>query len=179
MKKKRTGLVAVAAVLAALAVAGCVTTPEPFFASPDDGRKAKGGHNSDLRLIAKDEEVAGYFDVVDHRWPPGSKGDMHVHAFDTFYFVLEGTVTVDYGDYQRTGGPGSLFFNPKGVPHAHIDSGGKGMRMLLLYVGGFGDGMDVMLDAVAQVDPKDPEYGAKISAIVKNIGKTWPVQASQ
>ena len=99
---------------------------------------------------------------------------MHVHSFDAFYFVLEGAVTVDYGDHTRTGSAGSLFFHPKGVPHAHKDATGNGFRMLLLYAPSFGDGMDKVLDAMEELDPKDPDFGAKSSEVLKAVGGTGP-----
>jgi hypothetical protein len=46
--------------------------------------------------------------------------------------------------------------------------------MLLLYAPSFGDGMDRLLDAMAQLDPNDPDFGAKTGQVLKDIGKTQP-----
>ncbi len=163
-----------ASLLAFLTVFGCATTGQTFFASQEDGRRAMAGGGSNLRLIANSEDVGGYFDVVEHTWPPGAVGNMHVHDFDAFYFVLDGTVTVDYGDRTFTGSPGSLFFHPKGVPHSHRDASGEGFTMLLLYAPGFGEGMNKLLDEMSKLDPKDPDFGAQSSQVLKSVGKTEP-----
>lgn len=168
----RIGVLAAMATLVVLY--GCATTSDPFFASQDDGRRAMAGGGSQLRLVATSEEVGGYFDVVDHRWPPGAGTNMHVHEFDAFYYVLEGAITVDYEDYTRSGAAGSLFYHPRGVAHQVSDASGNGFRMLLLYAPGFGDGMDKLLDAMAQLEPGDPNFGGQTAEVLKNVGKTQP-----
>ena len=179
MEKTRTrlrmrALAVPAAMLAVLAVIGCATPGELFFASPTDGRNARAGGGSQLRLVATSAEVGGHFDIVDHAWPPGGATNMHVHEFDAFYFVAEGAITVDYGDHTRTGSAGSVFYHPKGVAHAAKDATGNGFRLILLYAPSFGDGMDKLLDAMSELDPKDPDFGAKTSEVLKTVGRTQP-----
>ena len=49
--------------------------------------------------------------------PSGAGPSLHVHAFDQFYFVLEGTLNVQIGFDEYTVGPNTLVVLPAGVPH--------------------------------------------------------------
>jgi mannose-6-phosphate isomerase-like protein (cupin superfamily) len=52
------------------------------------------------------------------RMEPGASGPpWHVHEFDQFYFVLDGTLSVDVALQHHEVGPGSLIVLPAGVPH--------------------------------------------------------------
>lgn len=61
------------------------------------------------------EHVTAYLAELE----PGSAGPAtHVHEFDQFYFVLEGTLQVTVGLAEHSVGPNSLVVIPAGVPHS-------------------------------------------------------------
>lgn len=56
--------------------------------------------------------------VIVCRSPAGSGGpDTHVHDCDQFYYVLDGTMNVVFGETEYTAEPGSLVFIPQGTAH--------------------------------------------------------------
>lgn len=55
---------------------------------------------------------------------PGAAGPgTHVHAFDQYYFVLEGALTIDVALEHHTVGAGTLVVLPAGVPHRQYNAG--------------------------------------------------------
>src|SRR5579884_944824 len=56
--------------------------------------------------------------------PAGGGGrDLHIHAFDQFYFIISGTMKLQIGTEQHTAGPLSLVVLPAGVPHKNWNEG--------------------------------------------------------
>ena len=49
--------------------------------------------------------------------PSGAGPQLHIHDFDQFYFVLEGTLNVQIGFDEHAVGPNTLVVLPAGVPH--------------------------------------------------------------
>jgi mannose-6-phosphate isomerase-like protein (cupin superfamily) len=66
--------------------------------------------------------------------PGGSGPDTHVHHFDQFYYVLDGTLTVEVGFDRFTAGPHTLVVLPAGVPHRQWNEGAEPERHLTLLV---------------------------------------------
>ena len=58
--------------------------------------------------------------------PPG-KGSppLHVHAFDQFYFVLQGEMQLQIGVERLTAGPNTYVVLPAGIPHANWNDGSE------------------------------------------------------
>jgi mannose-6-phosphate isomerase-like protein (cupin superfamily) len=55
---------------------------------------------------------------------PGAGGPAtHVHTFDQFYYVLEGSLAVEVGLERAIAGPHSLVVLPAGVAHSHRNEG--------------------------------------------------------
>ena len=64
------------------------------------------------------EHVSLYIGSVE----PGAGGPgTHVHAFDQFYFVLDGTMTVEVGLERHVAEPFTLVVLPAGVPHRQFN----------------------------------------------------------
>lgn len=64
---------------------------------------------------------------------PGSGGPgTHVHAFDQFYFVLDGELSVEVGLDRHTVGAMSLVTIPAGVPHRQWNEGSAVERHIAL-----------------------------------------------
>jgi quercetin dioxygenase-like cupin family protein len=56
--------------------------------------------------------------------PPGGVGpDLHIHEFDQFYLILEGTLGVRVGFAEYAVGPRHLVVLPAGVPHRQWNAG--------------------------------------------------------
>ena len=57
---------------------------------------------------------------------------LHVHEFDQFYYVLEGTMSIEAGLASFTAGPHTLVVLPAGVPHRQWNAGLERERHLTL-----------------------------------------------
>ena len=70
---------------------------------------------------------------------PGAKTIMHKHGVPLFAYILEGELTVDYGDRgKRTYRQGDAFMEAMDVPHYGIDTGAQPVRLLAVYIGAEG-----------------------------------------
>jgi mannose-6-phosphate isomerase-like protein (cupin superfamily) len=77
------------------------------------------------------ENMALYVAQVD---PGGAGPSTHIHAFDQFYYVLEGELTVEVALDRFTAGPDDLVVLPAGVPHRQWNAGSVPERHLTLLV---------------------------------------------
>jgi len=67
---------------------------------------------------------------------PGAETGWHSHSVPLFVYVLEGTVTVDYGSKGiRAAGPGSSFIEAMNWPHNATNYGDVPVRILAVYIG--------------------------------------------
>lgn len=70
---------------------------------------------------------------------PGSKTELHQHGVPVFIHVLEGEVTVDYGDRGRkVFSQGQSFLEEMKVTHAGMNLGSVPVRILAVYMGAAG-----------------------------------------
>lgn len=70
---------------------------------------------------------------------PGAETGWHSHAVPLFVYVLEGTVTVDYGSKgTRAAGPGTSFMEAMNWPHNATNYGDVPVRILAVYLGAEG-----------------------------------------
>jgi len=71
--------------------------------------------------------------------PPGAPASMHRHPAPLVAYVLEGELTVDYGDRgRRTYRAGDAFVEAMQVPHRGLNEGSGIVRLLAVYVGAEG-----------------------------------------
>lgn len=67
---------------------------------------------------------------------PGAQTGWHSHSVPLFVYVLEGTVTIDYGSKGiRAAGPGSSFIEAMNWPHNATNHGDMPVRILAVYIG--------------------------------------------
>ena len=60
-----------------------------------------------------------------HRTAPGSSGPpLHVHEFDQYYFILEGTMTVEVAGKTLEANKHEVVLLPAGVPHTQANKSG-------------------------------------------------------
>lgn len=71
--------------------------------------------------------------------PPGGTTGWHRHEVPLFAYILEGELTVDYGDRgTRTYRAGESVLEAMNVPHKGTNTGEVPMRLLAVYMGGTG-----------------------------------------
>lgn len=72
---------------------------------------------------------------------PGGQTIVHKHGVPLFAFILDGELTVDYGDRgKRTYRKGEAFMEAMDVAHIGINTGAQPVRILAVYMGA--DGSD-------------------------------------
>lgn len=70
---------------------------------------------------------------------PGAKTILHRHGVPLFGYILDGELTVDYGDRgKRTYRKGDAFMEAMDVPHFGVDTGKDPVRILAVYMGAEG-----------------------------------------
>lgn len=71
--------------------------------------------------------------------PPGGETGWHEHAVPLFVYVLDGAVTVDYGDKgTRVYHAGDSLMEAMNWPHDGMNKGDKPVRILAVYIGAEG-----------------------------------------
>ena len=71
--------------------------------------------------------------------PPGGQTGWHVHAVPLFATILDGELTVDYGDKgTRTYKPGDALMEAMNWPHNGMNMGSVPVRILAVYMGAEG-----------------------------------------
>jgi quercetin dioxygenase-like cupin family protein len=70
---------------------------------------------------------------------PGAKTILHKHGVPLFAYILDGELTVDYGDHgKHTYRKGDALMEAMDVPHYGIDTGAQPVRILAVYIGAEG-----------------------------------------
>jgi quercetin dioxygenase-like cupin family protein len=76
---------------------------------------------------------------------PGAKTLLHRHGVPLFAYILEGEITVDYGDRgKRTYRAGDALMEAMDVPHFGADAGPRPVRILTVFIGAEGAPADVI-----------------------------------
>jgi quercetin dioxygenase-like cupin family protein len=77
--------------------------------------------------------------------PPGGRTVLHKHGVPPFAYVLEGEITVDYGDRgKRTYRQGDALMEAMDAAHFGADAGPQPVRILTVYMGADGAPPDVI-----------------------------------
>ncbi len=77
--------------------------------------------------------------------PPGGRTVLHKHGVPLFAYVLEGEITVDYGDRgKRTYRQGDALMEAMNTAHFGADAGSQPVRLLTVYMGAEGAPADVI-----------------------------------
>jgi quercetin dioxygenase-like cupin family protein len=77
--------------------------------------------------------------------PPGGRTVLHKHGVPLFAYVLEGEITVDYGDRgKRTYRRGDALMEAMDAAHFGADAGPRPVRILTVYMGADGAPPDVI-----------------------------------
>ena len=79
--------------------------------------------------------------------PPGGTTGLHRHEVPLFAHILEGELTVDYGEGRvKTYRVGDSVFEAMDVPHNGVNTGTVPMKLLAVYMGGGGKANTVPLN---------------------------------
>ena len=71
--------------------------------------------------------------------PPGGRTVLHKHGVPMFAYVLEGEITVDYGDRgKRTFHQGDALMEAMDAAHFGADAGPQPVRILIVFMGADG-----------------------------------------
>jgi quercetin dioxygenase-like cupin family protein len=71
--------------------------------------------------------------------PPGARTVLHRHGVPTFAYILEGEITVDYGDRgKRTYRQGDALMEAMDAAHFGADAGPRPVRILTVFMGAEG-----------------------------------------
>jgi quercetin dioxygenase-like cupin family protein len=69
--------------------------------------------------------------------PPGGQTGLHRHEVPLFAYILEGELTVDYGEKgKRTYRAGEAVLEAQNWPHNGTNTGSVPMKLLAVYMGG-------------------------------------------
>ena len=64
---------------------------------------------------------------------PGEGPNLHRHAYDETFVILEGHVLVRVGDESLEGGPGDIVIGPAGTPHGFTNRGPGPARLVCIH----------------------------------------------
>lgn len=71
--------------------------------------------------------------------PPGGEGQLHRHQVPMYAYVLQGTITVDYGEYgTKVFTRGQAVMEAQHVPHKGMNKGTEPVALLVVYMGAEG-----------------------------------------
>jgi quercetin dioxygenase-like cupin family protein len=104
-------------------------------------QSGEGLPNSGSDVKASGASTGGVLTLIESRTTGGAP--LHVHTReDEYFYVVEGTITVQVGDDHYEAGPRSFVFLPRGIPHAW-DVVGSEATLLLMTIPA---GLDTFLD---------------------------------
>lgn len=84
---------------------------------------------------ADTEQTGGKFNVFEVTVPAGFATPLHIHyGEDVAVLILEGSLTVFWGDDRKEGATGSYFFQPRGAPHGFRVGAGASARVLYVAI---------------------------------------------
>lgn len=89
----------------------------------DEPTNSDPAERRSTRMLTADEQLGiRTFSYI--RTPPrqGSRRGRHSHPFDQFYYIVEGTLTLEIGEDSLDAPPGSLLVIPAGVKHRNINN---------------------------------------------------------
>ena len=106
----------------------------PYMLQPDEGNKLEAW-GAKVVVKAGTEETGDMFNLLEVTAPAGFATPLHIHyAEDVAVYVLEGLLTIYWGDERKEASAGSYFFQARGTPHGFRVMGDSGARVLYLTV---------------------------------------------
>src|SRR5512141_1703704 len=90
---------------------------KPYMLDNEEGQflQALG---ASVTIKATSEQTGGAFNLFEVTCPSGYATPLLIHyAEDVAVYVLEGTLTLYWGNEERKAVAGSFFYQPRGTPH--------------------------------------------------------------
>ena len=107
---------------------------KPYTCQTGEGQKLQVS-GAQAFIKATSEQTGGALNLFEVSCWPGYATSLHIHyAEDVAIYVLEGVLTIFWGDEKRTAVAGSYFFQPRGIPHGFRVEGETPARFLYLTV---------------------------------------------
>ena len=104
----------------------------PYALQRGEGQPVQLG-GAQAFVKATSEQSAGVFNLFVVSCLPGYATALHIHyAEDVAVYVLEGALTIFWGDEKRTAVAGSYFFQPRGIPHGFRVEGETPVQLLYM-----------------------------------------------
>ncbi len=86
-----------------------------------------------ISIKATSMQTGGAFNLFEALCPPDYATPLHIHyAEHVALYVLDGSLTVFWGEDKKPATPGSYFFQPQGTPHGFRVEGGIPARILYM-----------------------------------------------
>ena len=106
----------------------------PYMLECDEGQRLEAW-GAGVLVKASTEQTGGMFNLFEVTGPAGFATPLHIHyAEDVAVYVLEGSLTIYWGDESKQAEVGSYFFQPRGTPHGFRVLGDTHARVLYLTV---------------------------------------------
>ncbi len=122
---------------------------KPYMLECDEGQRLEAW-GAQVVVKASTEETGGAFNLLEVTGPSGFATPLHIHyAEDVAVYVLEGSLTIYWGEERKEAAAGSYFFQPRGTPHGFRVIGESPARVLYLTVPAGFDGFVVAGSAFA------------------------------
>ena len=119
-----------------------------------------------MTLQATSEHSDGGLAVLEYDVPASFPGPpLHLHAFDEFFYVIEGELAFRLGDSAVTLGPGGYVYVPGEEPHTFSNPSAEPARMLVVTSpGGFEGFFRAVAAATAEGGMPDPAKMARLNS---------------
>lgn len=124
-------------------------------------RAGEGAAGAGADVKASRRSTGGSLTVIESRTSGGAPRHTHAHEDEVLY-VLDGTISVGWGDETCEAGAGAFVFLPRGVPH-EWDVVGEEATVLIIAAPG---GLDALLEELHAP-------GADRDEIASRYGVTW------
>ena len=101
---------------------------KPIIVPPGEGHRA-----GNVEFLARTVDTPRFtFGIIDIA--PGREVEAHVHdGEDDAFYILDGVMTVVFGDGEIEAGPGTFVLAPGGVEHGFRNDGDTGLRFLNIH----------------------------------------------
>ena len=135
----------------------------------------EGGRNCDVlgsvtRIVLDAEATGGGLTLVEITDKPGGGVPLHVHEReDETFMVVDGAVEFTVNGKTTVGGPGTVMWGPRNVPHAFKMVGSTPSR---IFVAMTPSGMEKMFEELHGL-PADPPDLARVAEICGRYGITF------
>lgn len=117
-------------------------------------------------MYVKQPEIAGAasFSLMEDATPAGQGPPLHEHAFEEWFYIVEGTFAFQAAAERMQAGPGDLVYVEPGISHTFQNVGNTMGRMLILARPGGVERYFAELAALRMDDPGSVHALAEIGA---------------